>query len=110
MRIDGYVGEVAMAVNNYQEKVSDLIEILDKINIEMNALDTCQYNQSVITQILSSIQKNIDQLFLNDYSNKLRFSENIPRQTEKVIGYSNLKNWMQELDSLVILIIINTFF
>lgn len=76
-----YVSRVADAVNNYQEKVGELIEILDKINVEINALDKCQYKGVVISQILSSIQKSVDQLFLNDYS--------------------NLKNWMQELDSTV---------
>lgn len=72
--------KVAEAVNNYQEKVSELIEILKKIDVEMAALDSCQYKHAVFAQILASIQKGIDQLVHNDYSNLRLWIESLDNQ------------------------------
>lgn len=47
----------------------------------MAALDSCQYKQFVFAQILGSIQKGVDQLVHNDYS--------------------NLRSWIQSLDNMV---------
>lgn len=47
----------------------------------MAALDSCQYKQSVFAQILASIQKGVDQLVHNDYS--------------------NLRLWIKTLDNMV---------
>lgn len=76
-----YVIILAEAVNTYQEKVSELTEILDTIENQTGALDKCQYSVSAISQILSSIQKAVDQLVHNDYS--------------------NIKSWLQSLDNTV---------
>jgi dynein heavy chain 1 len=72
---------MAEVMNMYQEKVGDLVEILDDIEVELSALDKCQYSAAAVTQILQSIQKSVDQLVLNNYS--------------------NLKNYLQNLDSTV---------
>lgn len=58
-----------------------MIEYLDKIDVELSALDKCQYNDETISQIIGSIQKAIDQMALNNYS--------------------NLNIWIEELDKNV---------
>lgn len=61
-KLESYVGKFGDAVNNFLEKVTDLIEYLDKIDVELSALDKCQYNEDTISQIIGSIQKSIDQI------------------------------------------------
>ncbi|KAI1728166.1 dynein heavy chain and region d6 of dynein motor domain-containing protein [Ditylenchus destructor] len=78
-KTEAFATKMAEAVNTYQEKVSELTEILDTIENQTGALDKCQYSVSAISQILSSIQKAVDQLVHNDYS--------------------NIKSWLQSLDN-----------
>jgi len=66
-KIETYVTKMAEAVNTYHEKVYDLVETLDGIEVDMRALDTCQYSQSVIGQLISTIQKKVDQLVVGKY-------------------------------------------
>lgn len=73
------MSKLADAVGNYQEKVSDLIEWLDKMDVELSALDKCQYKELVISQILGSIQKIVDQMALNNYSNLTRWIGNLDK-------------------------------
>ncbi|KAK6051585.1 hypothetical protein COOONC_10909 [Cooperia oncophora] len=67
-KIDPYVTKLAETVNNYQERVEDLILIADNIEVDLAALDTCQYNAVTIGAQLASIQKSVDQLALGNYS------------------------------------------
>uniref|UniRef100_A0A1I7XR26 DHC_N1 domain-containing protein n=1 Tax=Heterorhabditis bacteriophora TaxID=37862 RepID=A0A1I7XR26_HETBA len=68
-KIDPYVGKLADTVNNYQERVEELILIVDKIEVDLAALETCQYSSATIGALLASIQKSVDQLVLGNYSN-----------------------------------------
>ena len=54
-----------------------LIKGLDKIDLEMSAIDTCQFDKSVISQILTTIQETVNQLILNNYSNINKWIENL---------------------------------
>lgn len=79
-RIETYVCRVADVVNTYQEKVGELIEILDRIDVEMAALDTCAYKHAVVGELLASVQKSVDQLVLNNYSNLKAWIAGLNRQ------------------------------
>ena len=70
-------------MNNFLEKVTDLIEYLDKIDVELSALDKCQYNEETISQIIGAIQKSIDQMALNDYSNLHKWIEELDKTVRK---------------------------
>ena len=56
-KIETYVTKMANAVSNYDKKVTELIKCPDKIDaididvIEMDAIDTCQFDKNVISQI-----------------------------------------------------------
>jgi membrane protease subunit (stomatin/prohibitin family) len=82
-KLEGYAREFNEAVSNYQEKVTDLIECLDKIDVELSALDTCQYKQQVISQVLGTIQKTVDQMALNNYSNLNKWIDNL----DKIVSF-----------------------
>ncbi|KAL3112905.1 hypothetical protein niasHT_015611 [Heterodera trifolii] len=81
-KLESFVVKLADAVGNYQEKVSDLIEWLDKIELEMSSMDKCQFKQEIIAQILGSIQKIVDQMALNNYSNLSKWIENLDKTLE----------------------------
>ena len=75
-------------MTEYEEKVSELIEYLEKIDVEMKAIDTCQYDGAVISQILSAIQKIVDQFVMNNYSNLNTWIENLNKTVKQTIENS----------------------
>jgi len=93
-KLEYYASKLADSVSNYQEKVTDLIEYLDKIDVELSALDRCQYKGEVITQILGTIQKTVDQMSLNNYSNLSKWIENLDKTVPIISFYcvSQLNN------------------
>ncbi|KAK6020054.1 dynein heavy chain, region 1, partial [Ostertagia ostertagi] len=79
-KIDPYVTKLADTVNNYQERVEDLILIADNIEVDLAALDTCQYNAVTIGAQLASIQKSVDQLALGNYSNLTQWVDKLDKK------------------------------
>lgn len=79
--MDNYVAKVADAATAYQEKVNELIDVIDKLEGELASLATCEYSLPVIGGHLQSMQKNVDQLALG--------------------GFSSLNTWMEDLDKRV---------
>jgi hypothetical protein len=77
------VVKIADAANNYQDKVYDLMEILDKIESDVKALESCPYNRDVISGHLQSIQKNVDQLSYGSYSNQVAWTEKLSKKVSK---------------------------
>lgn len=78
--MDPYVTKMSENVNIYQEKVDELLDYLDKIDADMQALVKCQYAAQVISSLLTSIQKCVDQLALGNYSNLQAWVETIDAQ------------------------------
>ena len=87
-KIETYVTKMADTVSNYDEKVTELIKCLDKIDIEMDAIDTCQFDKSVISQILRTIQETVNKLILNNYSNISEWVENLDQTVIFSIAFS----------------------
>ncbi|KAK6731031.1 hypothetical protein RB195_007476 [Necator americanus] len=81
-KIDPYVTKLADTVNNYQERVEELILIADNIEVDLAALDTCQYNSATIGAQLASIQKSVDQLALGNYSNLTQWVDKLDKKIE----------------------------
>uniref|UniRef100_A0A915D7E3 AAA+ ATPase domain-containing protein n=1 Tax=Ditylenchus dipsaci TaxID=166011 RepID=A0A915D7E3_9BILA len=100
-RIESYVTKMAEAVNNYEEKVGDLIDTLDSIDVELNALDKCNYKVAVISQILATIQKAVDQLVINNYSNLKSWLLNLDNTLEQKLARrveEAIHVWTKELN------------
>ncbi len=66
----------------FQEQVEELLGLQDQIDVQMAALDTCQYSAHVLEAILVTIQKAVDSMSLGQFS--------------------NLSTWVQRLDEDVI--------
>ena len=79
---------MADVVSNYDEKLTELIKCLDKIGIEMDAINTCQFDKSVISQIFTTIQETVDKLILNNYSNISEWVENLDQTVIFWIAFS----------------------
>ena len=68
-KLDSYVQKVTESISLFQEKVDDLLVIEEQIDLEVKALDTCPYSHSMFTEVLAKVQKHVDDLSLNQYSN-----------------------------------------
>lgn len=56
--------------------------IADNIEVDLAALDTCQYNSATIGAQLASIQKSVDQLALGNYSNLTQWVDKLDKKIE----------------------------
>jgi len=68
------------------KKVYDLVETLDGIEVDMRALDTCQYSHSVIGQLISTIQKKVDQLVVGKYHGLRNRVDEIDKEIESKLA------------------------
>ncbi|XP_030854690.1 cytoplasmic dynein 1 heavy chain 1 [Strongylocentrotus purpuratus] len=82
-KLDNYVQKLSEAVFNYQEKVDDLLVIEERIDDEVHALDTCQYAPIILAEILSKVQKAVDDLSLHSYSNLPQWVAKLDQEVEK---------------------------
>jgi dynein heavy chain 1 len=64
-----FVREFASVISLLQDKATALIEISDEINRSVDELQTCDFDSASFTKLLSQIQKVIDHLNLENYSN-----------------------------------------
>lgn len=75
--------------NLFHTQVEDLLAVEEQISVDARSLETCPYSAQSLADILSRLQRAIDDLSLRQYS--------------------NLHLWVQRLDEEVILFI-NHFF
>ena len=68
-KLDPYVQRLSEIVVLFQEKVDDLLTVDEEISIDVRSLETCLYSNETFKEILSKIQKSVDNLSLQQYSN-----------------------------------------
>ena len=66
---DSYVQRLAESVFNFQEKVDELLDIAEQIEIEVKSIENCNYSTTIFSEILNKVQKAVDDLSLQRYSN-----------------------------------------
>ncbi|XP_059178510.1 cytoplasmic dynein 1 heavy chain 1-like isoform X2 [Physella acuta] len=99
-KLDPYVQRLADSVISFQEKVDDLLAMEEEIDVEVRALETCTYNASIFREILSRIQKAVDNLSLRSYSNLPLWVAHLDEEVEKKLAArleAGLKAWTQAL-------------
>jgi dynein heavy chain 1 len=99
-KLDPYVQRLAESVFNFQEKVDDLLAIEELIDLEVCSLETCAYSQQVFEEILSHIQKAVDDLSLRQYSNLPQWVAKLDQEVEKMLAArleAGLEAWTQAL-------------
>ncbi|KAK0424238.1 hypothetical protein QR680_008567 [Steinernema hermaphroditum] len=85
-KVDPYVAKFSDSVGRYQDKVDELLVTLDRIDLDLATLETCQYSSKVFADLLASIQKSVDQLSLGQYSNLNTWVEAIDRKIENKLA------------------------
>ncbi|KIJ38518.1 hypothetical protein M422DRAFT_258888, partial [Sphaerobolus stellatus SS14] len=76
-----FVREFASVVSVLQDKTNTLIDLYKEINRTVEDLSTCPYTFEAFSELISKIQAAIDRLNLE--------------------GYSNLENWVAQLDARI---------
>ncbi|XP_041352869.1 LOW QUALITY PROTEIN: cytoplasmic dynein 1 heavy chain 1-like [Gigantopelta aegis] len=85
-KLDPYVQRLADTVFNFQEKVDDLLVMEEEIALELRALETCAYNASTFREILSKIQKSVDNLSLHAFSNLPQWVSKLDEEVENQLA------------------------
>jgi len=68
------------AVNNFQEKLEELLGVEEQIQLQLKLIDTCQYSSAVFEQILQNVQKSVDALSLHQYSNLVMWVQQLDEE------------------------------
>ena len=77
-KVEVYVQKFAETVSSFGEKVDELLEAMQQIETLVGELDNCAYVYATFREILTKLQKHVDDLSLHQYS--------------------NLPHWVQQLD------------
>ncbi len=99
-KLDPYVQRLAEAVLNYQEKVDDLLAVEEEIDVEIKSLETCNFTYESFQEILTRIQKYVDDLSLHQYSNLLQWVTKLDAMVEAKLSYRlmcGLEEWTKVL-------------
>lgn len=95
-KLDPYVQKLSEQVFSFQEKVDELIAVSELIDVEVRSLDTCPYSSTVFSDILSKIQKAVDDLSLNRYSNLGEWVQRLDQEVELRLASrlaAGIKGW-----------------
>ncbi|CAL4162138.1 unnamed protein product, partial [Meganyctiphanes norvegica] len=68
-KLEPYVHRFSEYVYTFQEKVDELLATEEQLDVDVNSLDICQYAHTTFADILNKIQKAVDDLSLQQYSN-----------------------------------------
>ena len=79
-KLDPFVQKMSEATFQFQEKVDDLLVVVEQIDLEVRALDTCHYVHQTFQDVLAKIQKHVDDLSLNQYSNLLQWVSKLDQE------------------------------
>ena len=99
-KLDPYVQRLAESVFSFQEKVDELLIVVEQIDVEVKSLDTCAYSSNVFAEILNKIQKAVDDLSLHRYSNLSDWVETLDAEVEKKLSArveAGIRAWTQAL-------------
>ncbi|XP_076442165.1 cytoplasmic dynein 1 heavy chain 1-like isoform X5 [Babylonia areolata] len=102
-KLDPYVQRLADTVFAFQEKVDDLLSMEEEIDLEIRGLETCAYNATTFREILTKIQKAIDNLSLHSFSNLPQWVARVDEEVEKRLALrleAGVKAWIQCLQGL----------
>lgn len=100
-KLDPYVQRLAECVFHFHEKVDDLLAIEEQIDVDVRSLETCTYSANTFSDILSKIQKMVDDLSLRQYSNLQQWVTKLDEEVEKRLAsrlQAGILAWTQALE------------
>ncbi|KAJ3090057.1 hypothetical protein HK102_004799, partial [Quaeritorhiza haematococci] len=80
-----FVREFASVVSIFQDKVNGVLAINDEISAAVEELRTCPFQKDKFQQVLDKIQKGIDRLNLESYSNLEIWTTQLDARVENVL-------------------------
>ena len=98
-RLDAYVKKLMEKVIRFEEKVIEVLEKHETIQKEIESLQLCPVTKDNFTEHMSKIQKIIDDLSLNDFSNLEIWVESLDKIIEDVLKKrlaELIKHWLKE--------------
>ena len=97
-KLDPYVQKLAETIFLFQERVDDLVAVEEQIDFEVKSLDSCHYSRATFAEVLSRIQKHVDDLSLHQYSNLLQW---VARLDQEVPCFYSVDLWARLVDFFV---------
>lgn len=91
-KLDLYVQKYAEQILAFQEKVEDLLVVEEQLDLDVKSLETCAYSTSTLADILSKIQRAVDDLSLRQYSNLHIWVTRLDQQVNNVLNLFNFSN------------------
>ena len=104
---DSYVQRLGEAVSNFQEKVDELLDIVDQIDLEVKAIESCSYSSTTLAEILNKIQKAVDDLSLHRYSNLSEWVRRLDQEVEAKLAHrlqAGISAWTRALEGLLMMV------
>ena len=101
-RIAKYFIEFAESVQDLEEAVDFIIEKNEEIDSLIKSLNSCEIEHNVISDILSKVQRIIDELILKEFTNMNILVNDLNQKIEKIfIRKLNdfLQTWREEFDT-----------
>ncbi|XP_011314571.1 dynein heavy chain, cytoplasmic isoform X1 [Fopius arisanus] len=99
-KLDPYVQRLSEIVVQFQEKVDDLLVVEEQLDVDVRSLETCPYSANTFADILSKIQKSVDELSLKNYSNLHIWVARLDEEVEKNLAArleAGVKAWTDAL-------------
>ncbi|KAK8843995.1 hypothetical protein IAR55_006788 [Kwoniella newhampshirensis] len=96
-----FVREFASVVSVFQEKANALIEISTEITRIVDELSTCEFSANLFSGLLSQIQKTVDHLNLENYSNLDAWVSTLNERIDKVFNerlVCAIEEWCEEFN------------
>jgi dynein heavy chain 1 len=85
-KLESSVQKFSDAIYNFREKPEELISVEASIELQLKELDTCSYEEAKFSAILHEIQKSIDYLSLNGFSNLPQWMLKLNEELEKKLA------------------------
>ncbi len=83
LKIKNSIEKFANAIDNFREKVDELVTVETSIEQQLKELDACEYQKQRFASILYEIQTGIDNLNLNDFSNLRQWVARLDEEVER---------------------------
>ncbi|KAG9509180.1 Dynein heavy chain, cytoplasmic, partial [Fragariocoptes setiger] len=99
-RVENYVQGFSKLAYNFEDKVDELLAIDERIEVEVLSLDTCEYSATVFSEILTRIQKAVDDLSLHQYSNLAQWTKALDARIEQRLAarlQAGISAWTEAL-------------
>lgn len=85
-KVENYVQIFSKMIYNFEDQVDELLSITEKIEVSVESIGSCNYSHATFTEILTRIQKAVDDLCLHQYSNLGRWVAELDQRIEEKLA------------------------